>query len=358
MGVLLLGGRTVVAGIAVSVGFAGFVLGLGPLVARRAGSRCISAGSKSGRARRCRRSLGVRSGFARDGPRRRLAVGGRRLGNGAPHAHHGGRGACAGRSRVLGGGRAVGGCGCDGDHRQHGPDSEGVDGALRAHGGRAGHRRGRGAPVRAARAGLCGNPRGPAAPWLGVRRARRCAREGDDAEPGDPRRMAQGHGQGRRRARHRHAHAHRPRGALHLVVLTDRGDAGVGLCVILGSGRGDAIRGARGRDGSRRRGRERGVALDHSTIYRWVQRFAPEVEKRLRWQWRRPQSTSWRIDETYVKVHGKWTYLYRALDKLGNTIDFYLSATRNTKAAKRFLGKALRDCPVPSNWRSRSDTGQ
>ena len=87
---------------------------------------------------------------------------------------------------------------------------------------------------------------------------------------------------------------------------------------------------------------ERGVAVDHCTIYRWVQRFAPEMEKRLRWQWRRPQSTSWRIDETYVKVRGQWAYLYRALDKLGNTIDFYLSATRNTKAAKRFLGKALR----------------
>ena len=87
---------------------------------------------------------------------------------------------------------------------------------------------------------------------------------------------------------------------------------------------------------------ERGVAVDHSTIYRWVQRFAPQMEKRLRWQWRRPQSVSWRIDETYVKVRGKWAYLYRALDKHGNTIDFYLSATRNTRAAKRFLGKALR----------------
>ena len=86
----------------------------------------------------------------------------------------------------------------------------------------------------------------------------------------------------------------------------------------------------------------RGVAVDHSTIYRWVQRFAPEMEKRLRWQWRRPQSRSWRVDETYIKVRGKWAYLYRAVDKLGNTIDFYLSATRNTKAAKRFLGKALR----------------
>ena len=88
---------------------------------------------------------------------------------------------------------------------------------------------------------------------------------------------------------------------------------------------------------------ERGVAVDHSTI-RWVQRFAPEMERRLRWQWRRPRSTSWRVDETYVKVRGKWAYLYRALDKFGNTIDFYLSATRNTRAAKRFLGKALRGC--------------
>ena len=75
---------------------------------------------------------------------------------------------------------------------------------------------------------------------------------------------------------------------------------------------------------------ERGVAVDHSTIYRWVQRFAPEMEKRLRWQWRRPRSRSWRIDETYVKVRGQWAYLYRALDKFGDTLDFYLSSTRNT----------------------------
>ena len=66
------------------------------------------------------------------------------------------------------------------------------------------------------------------------------------------------------------------------------------------------------------------------------------LTRRLRWQWRWPRSRSWRIDETYAKVRGKWAYLYRALDKLGNTIDFYLSATRNTKAAKRFLGKALK----------------
>ena len=67
---------------------------------------------------------------------------------------------------------------------------------------------------------------------------------------------------------------------------------------------------------------ERGVAVDHSTIYRWVQRFAPEMEKRLRWQWRRPRSRSRRIDETYVRVRGQWAYLYRALDKFGNTHRF------------------------------------
>ena len=88
---------------------------------------------------------------------------------------------------------------------------------------------------------------------------------------------------------------------------------------------------------------ERGVPVDHSTIYRWVQNYAPEIEKRLRWQSRRPRSTSWKVDETYVKVRGRWAYLYRALDKEGNTIDFYLSPTRNAKAAKRFLGKALND---------------
>lgn len=92
---------------------------------------------------------------------------------------------------------------------------------------------------------------------------------------------------------------------------------------------------------------ERGVPVDHSTIYRWVQKYAPEIEKRLRWHWRRPQSTSWRVDETYVKVRGKRTYLYRAVDKFGNTIDFYLSPTRNAKAAKRFLGKALNGL---KNW--------
>src|SRR4051794_6530754 len=86
---------------------------------------------------------------------------------------------------------------------------------------------------------------------------------------------------------------------------------------------------------------ERGVAVDHSTIDRWTQRDAPEIEKRLRWQWRRPCSTSWRIDATDVKVRGQWAYLLRAVDKHGDTIDFYRSPTRNTATAKRCLGKAL-----------------
>src|SRR3546814_4477430 len=81
---------------------------------------------------------------------------------------------------------------------------------------------------------------------------------------------------------------------------------------------------------------ERGISVDHTTIHRWVQCYAPEMEKRLRWFWRRGFDPSWRLDETYVKVRGKWTYLYRAVDKRGDTIDFYPSPTRSAKAAKRF----------------------
>ena len=88
---------------------------------------------------------------------------------------------------------------------------------------------------------------------------------------------------------------------------------------------------------------ERGVAVDHTTIYRWMQAYVPEIERRLRWNWKRPGlRRSWKVDETYVKVKGRWTYLYRAVTDDGRTIDFYLSQTRNAKAAKRFLGKALR----------------
>lgn len=87
---------------------------------------------------------------------------------------------------------------------------------------------------------------------------------------------------------------------------------------------------------------ERGIEVDHTTLYRWVQRYAPEMEKRLRYFWRPSLGLSWRVDETYIKIKGKWKYLYRAVDKRGHTVDFYLSSTRNIQAAKRFLGKALR----------------
>ena len=86
---------------------------------------------------------------------------------------------------------------------------------------------------------------------------------------------------------------------------------------------------------------ERGLAVDHTTIYRWVQHYAPELEKKFQWYQNR-LSFSWRVDETYVKVKGQWKYLYRAIDKGGKTLDFYLSHTRNAKAAKRFLKKALK----------------
>lgn len=87
---------------------------------------------------------------------------------------------------------------------------------------------------------------------------------------------------------------------------------------------------------------ERGVDVDHTTIYRWVQHYAPEMEKRLRWYYRPCMAGSWHIDETYVKVKGQWKYLYRAITKDGRTIDFYLSHTRNAAMAKRFLCKAMR----------------
>lgn len=94
---------------------------------------------------------------------------------------------------------------------------------------------------------------------------------------------------------------------------------------------------------------ERGVAVDHSTIYRWVQYYAPKILDKLKWYWKLTLGLSWRVDETYIKVKGKWVYLYRAVDKAGNTIDFYLSKTRNTNAARLFLGKALKSLPKTSH---------
>jgi transposase-like protein len=96
--------------------------------------------------------------------------------------------------------------------------------------------------------------------------------------------------------------------------------------------------------------RERGVEVDPSTIFRWVQQYAPEIEKRVR-RYQGHRSGSWRVDETYVRVGGRWKYLFRAVDKQGKLIDFMLADWRNTRAAYRFLRKAVKtmsDCPPSS----------
>jgi IS6 family transposase len=84
---------------------------------------------------------------------------------------------------------------------------------------------------------------------------------------------------------------------------------------------------------------ERGLRADHTTIWRWVQRYAPELEQRMR-RHLKPTNKSWRVDETYVRVKGRWCYLYRAIDSTG-AIDFLLSAVRDAEAAKRLFRKAL-----------------
>ena len=91
---------------------------------------------------------------------------------------------------------------------------------------------------------------------------------------------------------------------------------------------------------------ERGVAVDHSTLNRWVIKYAPEFEKAFR---RRqcPVGRSWRMDETYVRIRGKWAYLYRAVDKQGRTIDFLLTPQRDSDAAEAFLRKAIRTQGLP-----------
>ncbi len=85
---------------------------------------------------------------------------------------------------------------------------------------------------------------------------------------------------------------------------------------------------------------DRGIEVAHSTIFFWIQAYAPEIEKRNRPQLRLSNS-SWRVDETYVRVNGRWMSLYRAVDSRGRTIDFLLSAKRDAAAAKRFFRKAL-----------------
>ncbi|MGS0414838.1 IS6 family transposase [Bacillus mycoides] len=90
---------------------------------------------------------------------------------------------------------------------------------------------------------------------------------------------------------------------------------------------------------------ERGLFLAHTTIMRWVHQYGPEFDKRIR-RYLKQTNNSWRVDETYIKVKRQWMYLYRAVDSEGNTIDFYLSKSRNHKAAKRFFKKALRSFHV------------
>src|SRR5690348_6217132 len=85
---------------------------------------------------------------------------------------------------------------------------------------------------------------------------------------------------------------------------------------------------------------ERGLTVDHVTIWRWVQRYAPILNQRIRREMRRP-NRSWRVDETYIKVAGSWAYLYRAIDSAGETIEFMLSPTRDLIAATMFLRLAL-----------------
>jgi transposase-like protein len=87
--------------------------------------------------------------------------------------------------------------------------------------------------------------------------------------------------------------------------------------------------------------RERGFDVDHSTVFRWVQRYAPEINKRVR-QHLKMSGTSYRVDETYIKVGKSCKYLYRAVDKEGQTIEFMLSAKRDVCAAKRFFTKMMR----------------
>jgi transposase-like protein len=85
---------------------------------------------------------------------------------------------------------------------------------------------------------------------------------------------------------------------------------------------------------------ERGLAVSHTTILRWVHRYVPEFEKR--WSRRaREVHSSWRVDETYIRVRGKWHYLYRAVDKRGKTVDFLLRPDRGIAAAQAFFRKAL-----------------
>ena len=87
---------------------------------------------------------------------------------------------------------------------------------------------------------------------------------------------------------------------------------------------------------------ERGISVDHATIHRWVIRYSPELLERFNPSQTKPSAGKWHVDETYIKVRGRWMYLYRAIDSNGDTVEFWFSERRNLTAAKRFLRKALK----------------
>ena len=91
---------------------------------------------------------------------------------------------------------------------------------------------------------------------------------------------------------------------------------------------------------------ERGLFVDHATVHRWSLKILPILALVFRRR-KRPVGASWRMDETYIKVNGQWKYLYRAVDKVGKTVDFLLTAKRDKKAAMRFFEKAMRANEVP-----------
>lgn len=90
----------------------------------------------------------------------------------------------------------------------------------------------------------------------------------------------------------------------------------------------------------------RGALVDHATLHRWVMKFVPLIDRAVRRR-KKPVSSSWRMDETYIKLNGKWIYLYRAVDSMGNTIEFLLSKHRDAAAAKAFFRKAFKYNALP-----------
>jgi len=91
---------------------------------------------------------------------------------------------------------------------------------------------------------------------------------------------------------------------------------------------------------------ERGVVVDHATLNRWVVKYAPQIAEQAQAR-KKPTACSWRMDETYIRVRGKWTYLYRAVDRDGQTLEFMLSENRDTASARRFFKRAIGTNGVP-----------